>query len=84
MRYTAAKPSDSTFSHVFFNFNNCQAEVVSDVISVCVADQSFGMDVCANFGDSRLRASEAPFLDLFRTSIPSDRKCIVTLYTVSL
>ena len=47
----------------FFNFDNCQPEVVSDVISRR-ADQSVGMDVCANFGDSRLKPSEASFFCL--------------------
>ena len=42
----------------FFNFNNCQPEVVSDVISGMV-DQDVCVDVCANFGDSRLKPSEA-------------------------
>ena len=34
------------------------------------------MDVFANFGDSRLQPSEAPFSALFRMSISSDRKYI--------
>ena len=37
-----------------------QPEVVSDVIS-STAVQDVGMDVCANFGDSRLKPSEASF-----------------------
>ena len=36
----------------FLNFDNCQLEVVSDVISGMV-DQDGGKDVYANFGDSR-------------------------------
>ena len=41
-----------------FNFGNCQLEVASDVISgTAVQDDS--MDVCANFGSSRLKQSEA-------------------------
>ena len=42
------------------------------------------MDVCANFGDSRLKLSEASFLAIFRTFITSDRKYIVTSYPVRL
>ena len=38
----------------FLNFDNCQPEVVSDVISD-MTDQDAGMDVCANFCDSRLK-----------------------------
>ena len=48
------------------NFNNCQPEVVSDVISGTV-DHDVGVDVCANFGDSRLKRSEASFSALVRT-----------------
>ena len=48
----------------FLNFDNCQPEEVSDVIS-SMADQDVGMDVCANFGDSRLKPSEASFSALF-------------------
>ena len=44
----------------FLNFDNCQPEVDSDVIS-CVVDQDVGVDVCGNFGDSRLKPSEASF-----------------------
>ena len=44
----------------FLNFDNRQLEVVSDVISG-TADQDVGMDVCANFGDSGLKPSEASF-----------------------
>jgi len=67
----------------FFNFDNCRPEVVSDVISG-TADQDVGMDVCANFGDSRLKPSEASFSASFRTSITSDRKYIMTSYPVQL
>ena len=42
----------------FFNFSNCQPEVVSDVISSTV---DVGMDICANFGDSKLKPLEASF-----------------------
>ena len=42
------------------NFDNCQPEVVSDVLSGMV-DQDVNMDVCAIFGDSRLKLSEASF-----------------------
>ena len=48
----------------FLNFYNCQPEVVSDVIS-SVVDQDVGVDVCANFGDSRLKPSGASFSALF-------------------
>ena len=60
----------------FLNFNNCQSEAVSDVISG-IADQEVGMDICANSGDSRLKPSEASFSALFQTSITSDWKYIV-------
>ena len=46
------------------NFNDCQPEVVSDVISGKF-DEDVGMDVCANFGDSKLNPSEASFSALF-------------------
>ena len=51
-------PSEAAFSTVF----RCsfRPEVVSDVISGMV-DQDAGMDVCANFGDSRLKLSQASF-----------------------
>ena len=55
------------------NFDNCQPEVVSDVIPGMV-DQDVGMDVRANFGDSMLKSSEASFSAVFRTSITFDRK----------
>ena len=44
------------------NFDDCQLEVVSDVISGMV-DQDAGVDVCANFDDSKLKPSglEASF-----------------------
>ena len=56
------------FIPFFFNFDNCQPEVVSDVISGIV-DQDVSMYACANFGDSRLKPPEASFSALFRTSI---------------
>ena len=34
-----------------------------------LADQDVGMDVCANFGDSRMNPSDASFSAVFRTSI---------------
>ena len=51
------------------NFDNCQPEATSDVIFGRV-DQDVGMDVCANFGDSRLK----PFsnVDNFRPEVQSD------------
>ena len=67
----------------FLNFDNCQPEVVSDVISG-MADQDVGMDGCANFGDSRLQVSEASFSAPFQTSISSDRKDVVTSHMVRL
>ena len=60
----------------FLNFDNCQPEAVSDVISG-VVDQDVSVYVCAIFGDSRLKPSEASFSTHFRTSITSDRKNIV-------
>ena len=54
------KPPDAAFSHFFLNFDNCQLEIVSDVISG-TADQDVDMDVCAIFRDSRLKSSEASF-----------------------
>ena len=53
---------------LFLNFYRCQPEVVSNVISA-MADQDVGKDVCANFGGSRLKPSEAPFSALFQTSV---------------
>ena len=67
----------------YLNFDICQLEVVTDVISG-TADKDVGVDVCANFGDSRLKPPESSFSALFRTSITSDRKCIVTSYPVWL
>ena len=67
----------------FLNFDNCQPEVVSDVISG-TADQDIGMDVRNHFGDSRLKPSDATFSALFQTSITSDWKYIVTSYPVWL
>ena len=55
----------------FLNFDNCQPEAASYVISG-MAVEDVGMDVCAHFGDSRLKTSDAAFLDVFRTSITSD------------
>ena len=59
---------------------------MSDVISGTV-DRDVGVDICADFGDSRLKASEASeasFSALFRTSITSNRKYIVMSYPVCL
>ena len=55
----------------FLNFDNYQSEAVSDVISG-TTDQNIGVDVCANFGDSRLKPPDASFSAPFRTSITSD------------
>ena len=52
------------FDRFFVNFDNCQLEVVSDVISVMV-DQEVGMDVFVNFGDSMLKPSDASFWPFF-------------------
>ena len=41
----------------FFNFDNCQPEVASDLIS-CMAVQYVGVDVCVKFGDSRSNRSQ--------------------------
>ena len=65
----------------FLDFDNCQPEGVSDVISGG-ADQDVGVYVCAKLGGSRLTPSEASFSAFFRTSITCDRKYIVTLYSV--
>ena len=70
----------------FLNFDNYQPEVVSDVIS-CIADLDVGMDVCVNFGNSRLKPLEASFSAVFRTSRysrTSDQKYIVMSYLVWL
>ena len=48
----------------FLKFDNCQPEVVSNVISGTV-DQDVSMAVCADFGDSRLKPPEASFSALF-------------------
>ena len=69
------KPSEFAYLQFFFNFDNYQSEVVIDVISG-TADQDVSLDVCANFGDSRLKPFEASFSALFRTSITSIRKHI--------
>ena len=66
---------------LFLSFDNCRPEVVSDVISG-LADQDVGMDVCANFRDSKLKPSEASFSVLFRTPITFDREYIVMSYPV--
>ena len=79
--YSSEAVGCGIFDHFFLNFDNCQSEEVSGVVSGMV-DQVIGIDVCANFGDSRLKALEASFLALFRTSITSDRKYLVTSYPV--
>ena len=53
------KPSEAAFSTVFFRCS-FRPEVVSDVISGTV-DQDVGMDVRANFGNSRLKLLGASF-----------------------
>ena len=67
----------------FLNFDNYQPEVVSDIISGTV-NRDVGIDVCADFGDSRLKLSEASFSATFRTSITFNWKYIVTSYPVWL
>ena len=59
------------------NFNNRQPEVTSDVIS-SPAIKDVGLDVSAEFGESRLNTQDALFSAVFRTPITSDRKHIVT------
>ena len=56
-------------------------ETATDVISG-TAVQYFGTDVCVKFGDSRLNLPDASFSVVFRTSITSDRKKVVTLCPV--
>ena len=75
--YSSEAVGFSIFTRFFSNFNNYQPEVVSDVISG-TADQDVGMDICTNFGDSRLIPPEASFSALFRTSITSDRMYVAT------
>ena len=48
------------------NFDNCQLEVVSDVISGMV-NQDVSMDVCAHFCDSRLKPSDLLFWPFFES-----------------
>ena len=67
----------------FLNFDNCQPEVVSDVISG-KTDQDVGMDAYANFGYSRLKPSEASFSAVIPTSKTPDRKYIMMSYSVRL
>ena len=57
------KPSDAAFGP-FWNFYNCQPEVVRHVIPG-MAEQDVGMDVCCNVGDSTLKPSDASFSALF-------------------
>ena len=79
-------PPDSVCGGIFdrfLNFDNCQPEPVSDVISG-TAEQEDGMDVYANFGDSKLKPSEMSFSAIFRTSLTSEWKYIVTSYPVWL
>ena len=42
------------------NFDNCQPEILSDVISGMV-DQDVDINVCADFFDSTLKPPEASF-----------------------
>ena len=59
----------------FLNVDNCQPEVVSDVISgMAVQDVVVVEDVFANFGDSSLKPSEASFFGRFSNVITSDQK----------
>ena len=47
------KPSETTFSAVFSNFDICRPEVADDVISGMVVDHA-GVYLLAKFGDSGL------------------------------
>ena len=47
-----------------------------------MVDQDFGIDVCSNFRDSRLKLWEASFSAIFRMSIISNRKYKVTSHFV--
>ena len=58
----------AAFSTVFWDFDNCQSEVVNDVMSG-TSVQDVGVDAGAYFGDSRFKPSEASFSADFRTSI---------------
>ena len=51
-------PSEAAFQ-LFFHCS-FRLEVVSDIISG-MADQDVGMDICANFGNSRLKLSKPHF-----------------------
>ena len=55
-RYIPQRSRRIRHFRTFLNFDNCQPEAVSGVISG-KADQDVGMDVCANFGDSRSNRS---------------------------
>ena len=62
------------FRLAFLNVDNCQPNVVSDVIPELI-NLDVGMNVCANFGYSRLKPSEASFSALFHTwiSLPTGK-----------
>ena len=57
------------------NFDYCQQEVVSDVIS-CMVNQDVGMDVCANFGE--VEVVGGVIFGPFSNVDTSDRKYILT------
>ena len=56
-------------------YSNCQWFCITERarFKICMTVQEVGMDVCANFGDSGLKPSEASFSAIFRTLITSDR-----------
>ena len=71
----------------FRNFDNCQSEVASDVISG-IAVQYVGVDVCVKFGESRLNHSQDIRLPQFvkneRRTTPAYAGHVVTVKTVAV
>ena len=67
-------PSEAAFLAVFSNFDKCRREVAGDVISGA-ALVYVGVDVHANFGDSRLKSGR--IIRLFDRSDPFTRFCAV-------
>ena len=62
---TADRQEDEVYHfQPFLNFDNCQPEVVSDVISG-IADQDVGMYVWANLGNSGLKPRRRHFRPFF-------------------
>ena len=60
----SSPPSDAGFSNRSLNLHDCQQEEVSDVIAG-VVDQDVGVNVCANFVDSRLKPTGRHFRPFF-------------------